>query len=138
VALGSSSIQFDIRMPLGSNATWQMGMYQDDGVTPFPLITAHTFEYVCYTAPPGSSPPGSEIIRLRSDFPGFPVPVAGGLLALISNPVLAAVSWALYPAATVLLSPATYFHALWMDYADPANATNLWWGNLYIDPAVQP
>jgi hypothetical protein len=43
------------------------------------------------------------------------------------------------PATSALnLSQAGFagYHALWMDYADAANATNLFWGQFYIDPAI--
>lgn len=135
--IGNQSQQFDIRMPLGSNSSWTMSMYQADGITPF-LITGHTFEYVVLDAPFGASPPGVLKIKLRSDVPGSPTPVGGGLIALINTPVQTGIQLALYPPATTPLNPATYFHALWMDYADSVNALNLWWGQLMLDPAVQP
>lgn len=134
--LGNQSQQFDIRMPIGSNSSWSLYMYQSDGVTPF-LITGHTFEYVVMTGPFGQA--GSvEVIRLRSDTPGSPVPSGGGLIALINTTVQTGISFALYPPATTPLNPSTYYHALWMDYADPVNALNLWWGQLMLDPTVQP
>jgi len=110
-------------------------MFQSDGITPF-LISGHTFEYVVNTEPGGTA--GTEVIRLRSDSQGSPVPPGGGLISIISTSVQAAIQLALYPPATTPLTPTTYYHALWMDYADPVNALNLWWGQLMIDPAVQP
>jgi hypothetical protein len=121
-------------------SSWVMSMYQaDDGVTPF-VIAGHTFEYVVNTAPFGipNQPAGTEIIRLQSDQPGSPIPDGAGLITVISTSVQAAVSLALFPPATLPLTASTYYHALWMDYADPVNKTNLWWGNLFLDPAVQP
>ncbi len=135
--LGNQSAQFDIRMPLGSNSSWTMSMYQADGISPF-VIAGHTFEYVVSTAPFGASPAGSVVIRLRSDVPASPTPAGGGLVLVISTAVQSAVQFALYPPATTPLSPTTYYHAMWMDYTDPANALNLFWGQLMLDPAVQP
>jgi len=138
--IGNGSVNFDLRIPIGSNSAWQMAMYQaEDGVTPF-VITGHTFEYVVSTAAFGlpNSPAGTEIIRLQSDEPGSPIPSGGGLITVISTAVLSAVSLALFPPATLPLEATTYYHALWMDYADPVNKTNLWWGSLFLDPAVQP
>lgn len=135
--LGNQSCQFDIRMPLGSNSSWTMSMYQADGISPF-LIAGHTFEYVVYDAPFGSSPAPTLVVRLRSDVPGSPTPAGGGLITTISTQVQAAVMFALYPPATTPLQPQTYFHAMWMDYTDPVNKLNLFWGQLMLDPAGQP
>jgi len=135
--LGNQSAAFDLRMPLGSNSSWTMSMYQADGISPF-LIAGHTFEYVVSTAPFGAASPGTVVVRLRSDATGSPTPAGGGLVSVISNSVQAAVAFALYPPATSPLTPATYYHAMWMDYADPVNALNLFWGQLMLDPAVQP
>jgi hypothetical protein len=137
MAIGNQSAAFDIRMPLGSNSSWTMSMYQADGISPF-VIAGHTFEYVVSTSPPGSSPPGTVVIRLRSDQTAFPTPSGGGLINVISTPVQSAVQFALYPPATSPLAPTTYYHAMWMDYADQVNAYNLFWGQLMLDPAIQP
>ena len=133
--LGSSSVQWDLRAPIGSNISWTMSMYQADGVTPF-IIAGHTFEYIVSSLPFGQG--GTTLIRLRSDVPGSPVPAGGGLLTTFSSTGSAGIQWALYPPATTPLQAATFYHALWMDYADAANALNLWWGQLMLDPAVQP
>jgi hypothetical protein len=136
VPIGNQSMQFDIRAPLGSNVSWSMYMYQSDGITPF-LIAGHTFEYVVRTGPFGSAG-ATEVIRLQSDVPGSPVPAGGGLIAVVNTAVQTGIQLALYPPATTPLSPQVYYHALWMDYADPVNALNLWWGQLMLDAAVQP
>lgn len=135
--LGNQSAQLDIRMPLGSNSSWTISLYQSDGISPF-LIAGHTFEYVTYTAPFGASPPGSKVIQLQSDVPGSPLPVGGGLITVISTTTQAGLNFSLYPPATLPLTPISYYHALWMDYADPVNKLNLFWGQLMLDPAVQP
>ncbi len=137
MALGNQSCAFDIRMPLGSNSSWTLSMYQADGISPF-LIAGHTFEYIVSTAPFGASPAGSTVIRLRSDQPGSPTPAGGGLIAVVSTSVVSQVQFALYPPATTPLASTTFYHAMWMDYADQANALNLFWGQLMLDPAVQP
>jgi hypothetical protein len=137
MSIGNQSAAFDIRMPLGSNSSWTLSMYQADGISPF-VIAGHTFEYLVSTAPPGASPSGTVVIRLRSDVPASPTPAGGGLINVISSAVQSAVQFAMYPPATTPLSAQTYYHALWMDYADPANAYNLFWGQLMLDPAVQP
>lgn len=133
--LGNQSQQFDIRMPVGSNSSWSLYMYQADGITPF-VITGHTFEYVVMTLPFGQG--GTQVIRFRSDAPGSPVPTGGGLITVVNTSVQTGIQLALYPPATTLLAAQTYYHALWMDYADTVNALNLWWGQLMLDPAVQP
>lgn len=136
--IGNQSQQFDIRAPIGSNITWTMYLYEgQDGVTPF-SVAGLTFEYVVWTAPPGSSPAGEVVIRIQSDNQGNPVPSGGGLITIINTSVQTGIQWALYPPATAPLLPSTYYHAMWMAYADPVNATNLWWGQLMLDPAVQP
>lgn len=133
--LGSSSVQWDLRAPLGSNISWTLSMFQADGITPF-VMTGHTFEYVVKDEPGGQ--PGTTLIRLRSDASGSPTPAGGGLVSVAVTSVLAAVMFALYPPATTPLAVGTYYHAMWMDYADPVNALNLFWGQFMIDPAVQP
>lgn len=130
--LGVSSVQWDLRIPWGSNVQWQIQLWRTEGIEPFP-ITGHTFEYVVRDAPAGNL-----IVALKSDVPGTPVPVGGGLLSIVNQTNLAAVNLAMYPPATKTLTPPlTYFHALWMDYADPVNATNLFWGQWYVDAAAQ-
>jgi hypothetical protein len=132
--LGSSSVQFDIRVPWGSKASWAMQMWNLDGFTPFP-VGSHTFEYVVRTTP---TDVGTPVIRLRSDAPGTPTPAGGGLLSTTIVPTMAQVNLLIYPPATSALAPPlTYYHGLWMDYADAVNATNLWWGQFMVDPAVQ-
>jgi hypothetical protein len=132
--LGNSSIQFDERSAWGSNVSWTLQMWQSDGVTPF-VIAGHTFEYVVKV----NTADTSSVIKLRSDVPGSPTPVGGGLLTVVTAPLLAAVQFTLYPpATTALVPPLQCYHALWMDYADPVNALNLFWGNWYLDPAIQP
>ena len=135
--LGNQSVAFDLRMPAGSGAPWVVSMYQPDGISPF-AIAGHTFEYVVSTAPFGASPAGTVVIRLQSDAPGSPTPAGGGLITVTSSTVLSAVQFTLYPPATTPLAPSVYYHSMWMDYADPVNAMNLFWGQLMLDPAVQP
>jgi hypothetical protein len=133
VALGSSSSQWDLRVPMGSKSSWDLTMYQSDGLSPF-VIAGHTFEYIVRTAPTAPDPP---LVQLQSDVPAGPIPAGGGLIVVSVTPVSAVLTFAIYPPATALV-PGTYFHGMWMDYADPVNAYNLFWGNFYIDPAVQP
>jgi hypothetical protein len=135
--LGNQSAALDIRMPLGSNSSWTVNLFQADGISPF-VISGHTFEYIVSTAPFGAPSPGTTVIRLRSDTPGSPTPAGGGLITVVSTSTVAGINFALYPPATTPLTPITYYHALWMDYADPVNAYNLFWGQLMLDPAVQP
>lgn len=135
--IGNQSCQFDIRMPLGSLSGWQMTMYQADQISPF-IIAGHTFEYVVYDSPFGASPAPSLLVKLRSDAPGSPTPAGAGLLTVLSTLTQSSVNLSIYPPATLPLSPNTYFHALWMDYADPVNKLNLWWGQLMLDPTAQP
>ncbi len=137
MAIGNQSAAFDIRAPIGSQIAWTMSMYQADGISPF-VIAGHTFEYIVSTAPFGASPPGTTVIKLRSDVPSSPTPAGGGSILVVSTAVQSAIQFALYPPATTPLSPSTYYHAMWMDYADPVNALNLFWGQLMLDPAVQP
>lgn len=134
--LGNQSNQFDVRMPLGSQASWTISMFEQDGITPF-AIAGHTFQYVVSTAPVGASPAGTVIIQLESDNSGNPTPSGGGLITVASSSVDSSVTLALFPPATSALTPITYYHALWMDYADPVNAYNMWWGQMMIDPTVQ-
>jgi len=131
--LGVSSVQWDLRVPAGSNIQWQIQMWVTGGITPFP-ITGHTFQYIVRDAQ-GSS--GNILVKLRSDVPGTPTPVGGGLLSITNTALLTAVNLALYPPATSpLAAPGTFYHALWMDYADPVNAANIFWGTFFTDPAV--
>lgn len=130
--LGVSSVQWDLRLPWGSNVQWQFQLWQPGGITPF-VVAGHTFEYIVRDASQ------NQVIKLRSDVPGSPSPAGAGLLAVVSNASLAAINFGLYPpATTALVPPLTYYHALWMDYADPVNATNLFWGQWFLDQAVQP
>lgn len=135
--LGNSSVQWDTRLPVGSKWAWTLSMYQSDGVTPF-VIAGHTFEYVIRSSPADT---GTPLVRLRSDVPGSPIPSGGGLLAVVSTSVQAAVQLTLYPpgtsSAVFLTVPGTYYHALWMDYASPQNAMNLFWGQFMLDAAAQ-
>lgn len=133
--LGSSSNQWDLRLPWGSNTTWQIQLWTGaDGTDPFPLA-AHTFEYVVKVNPTDTVP----VIRLRSDQPGTPTPAGGGTITTSSTPTLTTVTLAMYPPASqALVPPGTWYHALWMDYADAVNATNLFWGQWMLDPAIQP
>lgn len=134
--LASTSTQLDMRVPFGSNVGWTFSMYQADGITPF-VVAGHTFEYIVASGNP-EAPPVTNVIRLRSDQAGSPLPVGGGLLTVINTAVQTGLQLALYPPATTPLAIGAYYHALWMDYADPVNALNLWWGQFYLDPAVQP
>lgn len=133
--LVNQSNVFDVRMPLGSYAAWTLSLFQADNISPFPT-TGHTLEYVVYTLPFGQG--GTEVVRLRSDVPGSPTPSGGGLVSLINTTTQGGALIALYPPATTPLAAQTYYHALWMDYGDPINNVNLFWGQLMLDPAVQP
>jgi hypothetical protein len=113
-----------------------MYMWEQDGLTPFPIAGA-TFEYVVSTGPFGQAG-ATEVIRLQSDDQGNPIPTGGGLITVIDTSVQTGIVFALYPPATTPLQASTFYHALWMNYADPVNAVNLWWGSLFLDPAVQP
>lgn len=125
-------------MPIGSQSSWQMNMYQADQISPF-IIAGHTFEYVVYDGPfSPPQPPPSQLVKLRSDVPLVPTPAGAGLLTVVSQLTQAFVTLALYPPATLALNAQTYYHAMWMDYGDPVNKLNLWWGQLMLDPAVQP
>jgi hypothetical protein len=135
MALGSSSNQWDLRLPWGGNTTWDIQLWTgDDGTDPFPP-GSHTFEYVVKAAPADTSP----IIKITSDHAGSPTPAGAGEITIAGNSLLTTLTLALYPPASQALTPpGTWFHALWMDYADPEFATNLFWGQWMLDPAIQP
>lgn len=133
--IGNSSIQFDLRVPWGSQVNWTMLMYNSSGIVPFPDLASHTFEYLVKANVTDTNP----VIRLRSDQPGSPTPAGGGLITVNAGANQSSVVFQVYPPGTSALTPPlSYYHAMWMDYADPVNATCLWWGQWYLDPAIQP
>lgn len=129
--LGVSSVQWDMRMAWGSKTAWAFNMFKPGGIAPYTLA-GHTFEYIVKAAPAGSA-----LIKITSDT--GPVPANAGTLTEVVTASLASLILTLYPPATLpLTAPLTAYHALWMDYGDANNARNLFWGNLYLDPSVQP
>lgn len=132
MSLGDSSVQWDLRMPIGSRADWLLSLFADDGVSPFP-IAGHTFEYVVRQT---ATDTGSPLVRLQSDNPSGPTPANGGLLTVVSSAVESGLKMSWYPAATSPLTAKTYFHALWMDYADPNARTCLWQGQFMLNAAA--
>lgn len=131
--IGVSSVQWDMRIPWGSNVQWAFNMFQPGGITPY-TISGHTFAYVVRAAPASSE----LVIAISSDGELGPTPAGAGELTLSSTPMLSSVVLSLYPAATSALTPPlTYYHALWMDYDNPSTARNLFWGSFLVDPAVQ-
>lgn len=131
--MGSSSLQWDLRVPWGSKMSWNVQLWQGDGTEPYAL--SPTFEYVVKANVTDSSP----LIRLRSDVPASPVPSGAGLLSTAVSLSLNQLTIALYPPATsALVPPVTYWHALWMNYGDPVNAQNLFWGQFFLDTSIQP
>lgn len=134
--LGVSSMQWDLRIAWNSKTAWAFSLFQPGGIEPYTL-TGHTFGYVVKTNPTDVSP----VILITSDGGGgAPIPANAGTLALVTSAELASVILTLQVPATAGLpmSAGGYqgYHALWMDYADPLLARNLFWGQFYVDPAI--
>lgn len=131
--MGSSSLQWDLRVPWGSKIAWNVQLWQGDGTEPYAL--SPTFEYVVKANVTDSSP----VIRLRSDVPASPVPTNGGLVSTSVSVNLNVLTITLAPPATsALVPPLVYYHALWMNYGDSSNAQNLFWGQFFLDTSIQP
>jgi hypothetical protein len=129
-------MQWDLRIAWNSKVSWAFSLFQPGGIVPFNL-SGHTFGYVVKLNPADVSP----LILLTNDGGmGSPIPVGAGTLVPVTTTDLSSVILTLKPPATsaLNLSQAGFagYHALWMDYADAANATNLFWGQFYIDPAI--
>ncbi|HUN38485.1 MAG TPA: hypothetical protein VMU95_41370 [Trebonia sp.] len=133
--LGVSSLQWDLRMAWGSFTQWSFNMFQPGGIVPYPPAE-HTFAYVVKTNVTDADP----VILLTSDGgDASPIPSGGGELAVQSSSLLTSVILTINPAATLPLgAPYQGYHALWMDYDVAGSERNLFWGQFYLDPSIQP
>jgi hypothetical protein len=134
--LGVSSMQWDLRIAWNSKVSWAFSLFQPGGIVPYNL-TGHTFAWVMKLNPADVSP----LILLTTDGGlSSPIPANAGTLVEVTSTDLSSVILTLYPPATSALSLTNAgfggFHALWMDYADAQQATNLFWGQFYVDPAI--
>lgn len=130
--LGVSSVQWDMRIARGGGVSWAFSVFKAGGIEPY-NIAGHTFEWLVKAQPSDVSP----LIKLTTD--GSPTPTGAGTLTTLIQPLLSSVILALTQTATsALTAPFQGYHALWMDYADPSSARNLFWGQFYLDPAPQP
>jgi hypothetical protein len=114
-------------MPAGTAQLWNFIFTTVATGNPYPISGA-TWEYVVRTSP-GSG--GSPLIEVTTTVG------PDGLLTVTSTAALSQVAMDLYPAATMSLSPGSYFHALWMNPG--TNAAYSWFtGLLQIESASQP
>jgi hypothetical protein len=128
----SSSVQpWSLTMPLGSLQQWTFTFTTVDQVTgqsePYP-ITGFTWEY---SARLNATDTGTPLIELTA--------TAGsqGVLLVTATGALSQVEIEMYPAATQLLTPGTYTHALW---SSPGSASAFCWftGTLILQATPQP
>lgn len=98
------------------------------GLTPWP-ISGYTWEYVTRTSATDLTVP--PLIKITT------TPGSAGLLTVTSTSAVSSVLLAMYPAATVSLTPGTYYQALWAN-SGTTTALTIFNGLLLINGAPQP
>lgn len=125
-----STQPWSLRMDQGAEQQWLFTFTTGapGGVTPWP-ISGSTFEYVARTSATDLMVP--PLIKITTS------PSSAGLLTVTSNSATSSVQLTMYPAATVSLTPGTYYQALW---ASPGttSAVTIFNGLLLITGAPQP
>lgn len=117
-------------MPAGSLQQWVFTFTTTapGGATPYP-ITGATWEYVARPNPTDLTVPPMIDITTAS--------TAEGQIIVTSTSSLSQIQLNILPAATVSLTPATYFHTLWMN---PGTSSAFAWvtGELILQGNPQP
>lgn len=114
-------------MPQGSAQLWNFVFTTVSTGAPYPILGA-TWEYTVRDAP-GES--GEPLFFLTT------TGTSDGSLTVTATSSLSQVQMDLYPAATQALTPATYYHALWMN---PSTTGAYAWfvGQLQIENVAGP
>jgi hypothetical protein len=107
MASSSSAQSWALRMPVGSAQNWTFTFTTSapGGTTPY-SISGSTWEYVARTSLTDAGTPAVKITTTAS---------AAGLITVTSAATLSQVLLQIYPAATSSLTPATYYHSLWIN-----------------------
>jgi hypothetical protein len=117
-------------MPAGSAQSWTFTFTIPlPGSSPPYPITGSTWAYIARTSPTDlTSPP---LIEIGGSY------TPQGLITVTDTASTSAVLLAVYPAATVNLTPGTYYHTLWQN---PGDQDGFAWftGSLIIQGNPQP
>jgi hypothetical protein len=125
-----STQPWSLKMDAGAEQQWLFTFTTGapGGTTPWPISGA-TWEYVARTSATDLTVP--PLIKINT------VASSAGLLTVTSTATVSSVQLAMYPAATVSLTPGTYYAALWMD-PGTTSAVTIFNGLLLINGAPQP
>lgn len=125
MTVGILTLDWDLKLPRGSQQSVRWALKQADGITSYSVI-GKTFAYVVRPDPNGV---GAPVISLTSAL------TTQGQLTV--DVTFSTVTMNLLAVATSSLSAGTYYHALWMD---PGLGTAFNWfaGKFILQPSSQP
>jgi hypothetical protein len=125
-----STQPWSLRMDAGAEQQWLFTFTTGapGGTTPWPISGA-TWEYVARTSATDLTVP--PLIKINTSAG------SAGLLTVTSTATTSSVQLAMYPAATVSLTPGTFYQALWM-WPGTTSAVTIFNGLLLINGAPQP
>lgn len=125
-----STQPWTLKMDAGAEQQWLFTFTTGapGGTTPWPISGA-TWEYVARTSATDLTIP--PLIKITT------TPSSAGLLTVTSSATTSSVLLAMYPAATVSLTPGVFYHALWI-WPGTTTAQTIFNGLLLINGAPQP